>query len=327
MNEFILPLILILPPHRRVLFLRRGIGSGRGSLKTIMKNIGGQAVIEGVMMKGRKSWTVAVRSPKGEIHVKTEELSELPKIFRLPILRGFIALFHALFLGIKAIEFSASKAYEEEEGKPLSTTSIVLTISLAILIGIVLFILLPLYATKLLGLFFESVDKSSLVFNLVDGVIRVFIFLIYIISVGMWKEMRRIFEYHGAEHKVIHAYENGKELTVTNIKNHSPLHPRCGTSFLLIVMIISILVFSFIPQEWLLIYKFLSRLILIPLIAGISYEILKLSAKMEHNVVMHLLIQPGLMLQRLTTREPDEAQIEVAVRALEGVLITEEARA
>lgn len=292
-----------------------------------MKNIGGQAVIEGVMMKGRKSWTVAVRSPKGEIHVKTEELSELPKIFRLPILRGFIALFHALFLGIKAIEFSASKAYEEEEGKPLSTTSIVLTISLAILIGIVLFILLPLYATKLLGLFFESVDKSSLVFNLVDGVIRVFIFLIYIISVGMWKEMRRIFEYHGAEHKVIHAYENGKELTVTNIKNHSPLHPRCGTSFLLIVMIISILVFSFIPQEWLLIYKFLSRLILIPLIAGISYEILKLSAKMEHNVVMHLLIQPGLMLQRLTTREPDEAQIEVAVRALEGVLITEEARA
>lgn len=292
-----------------------------------MKNIGGQAVIEGVMMKGRKSWTVAVRSPKGEIHVKTEELSELPKIFRLPILRGFIALFHALFLGIKAIEFSASKAYEEEEGKPLSTTSIVLTISLAILIGIVLFILLPLYATKLLGLFFESVDKSSLVFNLVDGVIRVFIFLIYIISVGMWKEMRRIFEYHGAEHKVIHAYENGTKLTVTNIKNHSPLHPRCGTSFLLIVMIISILVFSFIPQEWLLIYKFLSRLILIPLIAGISYEILKLSAKMEHNVVMHLLIQPGLMLQRLTTREPDEAQIEVAVRALEGVLITEEARA
>ena len=292
-----------------------------------MKNIGGQAVIEGVMMKGRKSWTVAVRSPKGEIHVKTEDLSELPKLFKLPLLRGFIALFYSLFIGIKAIEFSASKAYEEEEGKPLSTTSIVLTISLAVLIGIGLFILLPLYATKLLGLLVDSVSRSSFVFNLVDGIIRVFIFLIYIISVGMWKEMRRIFEYHGAEHKVIHAYENGKDLTVTNIRTHSPLHPRCGTSFLLIVMIISIFVFSFIPQEWLFIYKFLSRIILIPLIAGISYEVLKLSAKMEHNLLIHFLIQPGLLLQRLTTREPNEAQIEVAVRALREVLITEEAHA
>jgi uncharacterized protein YqhQ len=292
-----------------------------------MKNIGGQAVIEGVMMKGRKSWTVAVRGPKGEIHVKTEILSELPKIFRLPILRGFIALFHALFLGIKAIEFSASKAYEEEEGKPLSPTSIIGTITIAVLIGIALFILFPLYATKLVGGLFESVSGSSLLFNLVDGVIRVFIFLIYIISVGMWKEMRRIFEYHGAEHKVIHAYENGRDLTVKNIKPHSPLHPRCGTSFLLIVMIISIFVFSFIPQSWLFIYKFLSRLVLIPLIAGISYEILKLSARMEHNVLMHILIQPGLLLQRLTTREPDEAQIEVAVRALQEVLMIEEAHA
>jgi len=290
-----------------------------------MKNIGGQAVIEGVMMKGRKSWTVAVRSPKGEIHVKTEKLSELPKIFRLPILRGFIALFHALFIGIKAIEFSGSKAYEEEEGKQLSPAAIGLTITLAVLIGIGLFILLPLYATKLLGLIIESVSRSSLIFNLVDGIIRVFVFLLYIISVGMWKEMRRIFEYHGAEHKVIHAYENGNDLTVKNIKTHSPLHPRCGTSFLLIVMIISIFIFSFIPQEWPFVYKFLSRLILIPFIAGISYEILKLSAKMEHNLLMHILIQPGLLLQRLTTREPDEAQIEVAVRALQEVLIEEEA--
>jgi uncharacterized protein YqhQ len=302
-----------------------GMVQGKSVSKTIMHTIGGQAVIEGVMMKGRKSWTVAVRSPKGEIHVKTEKLSELPKIFKLPILRGFLALFHALFLGIKAIEFSASKAYEEEEGKPLSTASIVGTITIAVLIGIALFILFPLYATKLLGVPFESVSRSSLLFNLVDGIIRVFIFLIYIVSVGMWKEMRRIFEYHGAEHKVIHAYEHGRDLAVTTIKTHSPLHPRCGTSFLLIVMIISIIVFSFIPQDWLFIYKFLSRLILIPLIAGISYEILKLSAKMENNLFMHLLIQPGLLLQRLTTREPDEAQIEVAVRALQGVLSSEEA--
>jgi uncharacterized protein YqhQ len=290
-----------------------------------MKNVGGQAVIEGVMMKGRKGWTVAVRGPKGEIHVKKEELSELPKIFRLPIVRGFIALFHAMFVGIKAIEFSANKAYEEEDGKPLSPVAITATIGLSLIIGIALFLLLPLYATKLLGAVVVSVSKSSLIFNLVDGIIRVFIFLLYIIAIGMWKEMRRIFEYHGAEHKVIHAYEKGKELTLKNIKDNSPLHPRCGTSFLLIVMVISIFTFSFIPQEWSFIYKFFARLILIPLIAGLSYELLKLSSRMEHNLIMHILIQPGLLLQRLTTREPDESQIEVAIRALEEVLLLEEA--
>jgi uncharacterized protein YqhQ len=290
-----------------------------------MKNIGGQAVIEGVMMKGKKGWTVAVRDPKGEIHIKREPLSELPKVFRLPIVRGFLALFHALFIGMKAIEFSANKAYEEEDGKPLSPVAMTATIGLSILIGIALFILFPLYATKLLGAVFPSVSESSFLFNLVDGIIRVLVFLLYVIAIGMWKEMRRIFEYHGAEHKVIHAYENGKELTIRNIKDHSPLHPRCGTSFLLIVMVISIFTFSFIPQAWPFLYKFLSRLILIPLIAGLSYEFLKLSARMEHNRIMHMLIQPGLLLQRLTTREPDESQIEVAIKALEEVLHLEEA--
>lgn len=293
-----------------------------------MKNVGGQAVIEGVMMKGRKAWTVAVRDPKGEIHVKKEALSELPKILKLPVIRGFIALFHAMFIGIKAIQFSANKAYEEEEdGKPLNPVAIGATIGLSILLGIGLFILLPLYATKLLGLVFASVSKSSVLFNLVDGIIRVAVFLVYIIAIGMWKDMRRIFEYHGAEHKVIHAYENGNDLTISNIKGHSPLHPRCGTSFLLIVMVISIFTFSFIPQEWSFSYKFLSRLVLIPLIAGLSYEFLRLSAKMKQNALMHMLILPGLMLQRLTTREPDEAQIEVAVKALEEVLALEEANA
>jgi uncharacterized protein YqhQ len=290
-----------------------------------MKNIGGQAVIEGVMMKGRKGWTVAVRGPRGDVLVKKEELTELPKVLRLPLLRGVVALFHALFIGIKAIEFSASKAYEEEDGKKLNPVAIGFTIVLSIILGIVLFVLLPLYTTKLLGLVFLSVSKSSFVFNLVDGIIRVFFFLVYIISIGVWKEMRRIFEYHGAEHKVIHAYENGKELTLNNIKEYSPLHPRCGTSFLLIVMVMSILIFSFIPQGWAFIYKFLSRLILIPLIAGLSYEFLKVSARMKDNLIMHLLIQPGLLLQRLTTREPDDTQIEVALRALEEVLRIEEA--
>jgi uncharacterized protein YqhQ len=285
-----------------------------------MKNIGGQAVIEGVMMKGRKGWTVAVRGPKGDIHVKREGLSELPKVLRLPVVRGVIALYYALSIGIKAIEFSASNAYAEDDGKKLNPVSIGFTIGLSVILGIVLFILLPLYATRLLGVVLVSVSKSSFVFNLVDGIIRIFFFLTYIVSIGMWKEIRRIFEYHGAEHKVIHAYENGKELTVKNIKGHSPLHPRCGTSFLLIVMVISILTFSSIPQEWSFFYKFLSRLVLIPVIAGLSFEFLKLSARTKNNPIMHIFIQPGLLLQKLTTREPDDTQIEVAIRALEEVL-------
>jgi uncharacterized protein YqhQ len=287
-----------------------------------MKNIGGQAVIEGVMMKGRKGWTVAVRGPKGDIYIKREGLAKLPKILRLPVMRGVIALFHALFIGIKAIEFSASKAYEEDENI-LSPVTIGFTIGLSVILGIVLFILLPLYSTKLLGVIFVSLSKSSFMFNLIDGIIRIFFFLTYIVLIGLWKEMRRIFEYHGAEHKVIHAYENGKELTINNIKVYSPLHPRCGTSFLLIVMVMSILIFSFIPQEWSFIYKFLSRIILIPLIAGLSFEFLKLTAKMKNNRIINILIQPGLLLQRLTTREPDDAQIEVAVRAVEEVLSIE----
>jgi uncharacterized protein YqhQ len=292
-----------------------------------MKNIGGQAVIEGVMMKGRKGWTVAVRGPKGDIHVKREGLTELPKVLRLPVIRGVVALFYSLFIGIKALEFSASKVYEEEDGKKLNLFTIGSTIGLSVILGIALFILLPLYATKLLGGIFISVSKSSFVFNLVDGIIRIFFFLTYIFSIGMWKEMRRIFEYHGAEHKVIHAYENGKELTVKNIRGLSPLHPRCGTSFLLIVMVMSILTFSFIPQAWSFMYKFFSRLILIPVIAGLSFEFLKLSSKTKNNVIMSILIQPGLLLQRLTTREPDDSQIEVAVTALKEVLIIEETNA
>ncbi len=288
--------------------------------KEKMKSIGGQAVIEGVMMKSPKNWTVAVRDQKGGIHLKKEKLRELPQFLKLPVLRGVIALFQALTLGIKAIEFSASKAYEEETEESLGRFSIAVTISVAMLLGICLFILLPLYATKLLGIVFQDISTSSLLFNLVDGIVRVFIFLLYVILIGMWKEMARIFMYHGAEHKVIHAYEEGKELTLDNVKNYSPLHPRCGTSFLMIVMVVSILVFSFIPQHWPFLHKFLSRIVFIPLIAGFSFEFLKLSFRWKDNPLMRLLIQPGLLLQRLTTREPDEAQMEVALNALIEVL-------
>jgi len=293
-----------------------------------MESVGGQAVIEGVMMKTRKGWTVAVRGPKGEIYVKREVLRELPKILKLPILRGVVALYQALSTGIKAVGFSAQKAYAEEEGKkPLESLYIGFTIALAIILGLALFILFPLYATKLMGVPFPTVSESSFLFNLIDGIIRILVFLVYIIFIGMWKEMRRIFEYHGAEHKVIHAHEDRKEMNVEGVKVYSPHHPRCGTSFLLIVMVVSILTFSFIPQEWSFISKFLSRLILIPLIAGLSFELLKISARKKNSALMRIFIQPGLLLQRLTTREPDEKQIEVAIRALEEVLKMEESHA
>jgi uncharacterized protein YqhQ len=291
------------------------------------KSIGGQAVIEGVMMKSPKNWTVAVRDQKGSIHLKKEKLTEIPGFLKLPVLRGVVALFHALMLGIKAIEFSASKAYEEETEESLSKFSIAVTISVSILIGIGLFILLPLYATKLAGFVFEGIAKNSLLFNLTDGLLRVLVFLVYVVMIGLWKEMARIFMYHGAEHKVIHAYEEGKDLTLANVRDNSPLHPRCGTSFLMIVMVFSILVFSFIPQHWPFLFKFLSRIVLIPLIAGSSFEFLKFSSKWSHNPLMHLLIYPGLLLQRLTTREPDDAQLEVALSALREVLKLEEENA
>ncbi|MCL4476259.1 MAG: DUF1385 domain-containing protein [Nitrospirae bacterium] len=289
-----------------------------------MKNIGGQAVIEGVMMKSLSCWTVAVRDQKGEIHIKKEVLERLPKFLRLPLVRGVVGLFHALAIGIKAIEFSASKAYTGEDEKPLSPFTMASTIIFAMGIGIGLFIFLPLYLTKLMGLVMSGVAKSSFIFNLTDGIIRVLIFLLYVFAIGLWKDMRRIFEYHGAEHKVIHAYEAGRDLSVESVRAFSPHHPRCGTSFLLIVMVISILVFSFVPQTWPFWGKFVSRLILIPLIAGISYELLRLSAKMKENSLIHLMILPGLLLQKLTTREPDDSQIEVAIRAVKEVLLLEE---
>lgn len=284
-------------------------------MKTKIYNIGGQAVIEGVMMKSRAGWTVAVRDQKGEIHLKAEQLKALPRFLRLPFMRGIIALYQAFSIGIRAIEFSAGKALNEEE-KPMSPLAITATIVFALLLGIGLFVLLPLYATKLMGLFSVSINESSFVFNLVDGILRVLIFLAYILAIGLWKDMRRIFEYHGAEHKVIHAYEAGKELDLKNIRLFSPQHPRCGTSFLLIVMVMSIIVFSFIPQSWPFVSKFLSRIILIPAIAGISYEIQKLSARLRDNPFVNLLILPGLLLQKMTTKEPDDSQIEVAVAAL-----------
>lgn len=274
-------------------------------------------------MKSPGNWTVAVRDQGGNIRMKREKLGRSPRFFRLPLLRGVVTLFQALVIGMKALEFAASNAYEEGGEESLGKFSVALTMIVAIVLGVGIFIFLPLYATKLLGLLFGGIAGNSLLFNLTDGLIRVAIFLLYVIFIGMWKEMNRIFMYHGAEHKAIHAYEEGKELTVENARPYATLHPRCGTSFLMIVMVVSILVFSFIPQQWPFIYKFLSRFILIPLVAGSSYELLKLSSRWKSNPLVNLLIRPGMFLQRLTTKEPDDGQLEVALAALVEVLALE----
>ncbi len=212
-------------------------------------------------------------------------------------------------------------AYQEEaRDKPLSPWSFGISIIAAVVLAVALFILMPLLLTKLAGNVLHGIAESSLLFNFVDGVIRVAVFLFYLFAIGLWREMRRVFEYHGAEHKVIYAYEAGEPLTVENAKKYKPYHPRCGTSFLLIVMVISILIFSFIPQQWSFTWKAASRVVLIPLLAGVSYEMLKFSARLKDNPVIGLLVLPGLLLQRMTVREPDESQIEVAIAAMHDVL-------
>lgn len=283
-----------------------------------MSDIGGQAVIEGVMMKSGNAWTVAVRNSDKDIVLKKERARELPKAFKLPLLRGIIALVQALSIGVRALLFSAEASGLDEETP--SSFSLALTVVFSFAAGIGLFLLLPLYATKLMGGLLVSVNESSLVFNLVDGVIRVIVFLIYVVLISMNKDIRRVFQYHGAEHKAVHAFEAGVDLTPQNIDRYSTIHPRCGTSFLIMVMLLSILVFSLIPKEWPFVYKFLSRIALMPLIAGLSYEFIKFSSKKMKNPVVRMLAMPGLWLQKLTTGIPSHDQIEVAARALKEVL-------
>ncbi|NVN92937.1 MAG: DUF1385 domain-containing protein [Desulfuromonadales bacterium] len=291
-------------------------------------NVGGQAVIEGVMMRAPRSVAIAVRRANGEIVVKRElvaPLSERYPFVKLPIIRGAVALFQSLITGIKALNFSANEAMseEEKEGEPgdndLSSWAMAGTMVIAFGFGIGLFFVLPLYATKLLTQF-AIISDNNIVFNLVDGLVRVIVFLVYIWTISRMKDIQRVFQYHGAEHKSIFAYEAGEKMTVENVRRYSRLHPRCGTSFLLIVMLVSIAVFSLIPKLWPFYLKAGSRVVLLPLIAGISYEFLKWSAKNEANPLVKLIITPGLALQRLTTGEPDDAQLEVAIRSLDEAL-------
>jgi len=281
-------------------------------------------------MRAPRSVAIAVRRPDGEIVVKRElvvPLSERYPVVKLPIVRGAVALFTSLIIGIKALNFSANEAMAEEEkagdkdkdkGKgDLSSWAMAGTMTVAFGFGICLFFLFPLYLTKLLT---PVIGTNNIVFNLVDGVIRVLVFLAYIWGISRMSDIQRVFQYHGAEHKSIFAFEAGDELSVENVRRHSRLHPRCGTSFLLIVMLVSIAVFSLIPKLWPFYFKAGSRVVLLPLIAGISYEFLKWSAKNDGHPLVKMIITPGLALQRLTTREPDDRQLEVAIRSINEAL-------
>jgi uncharacterized protein YqhQ len=283
--------------------------------------VGGQAVIEGVMMRSPNSMAIAVRKPNGEIAVKRERLnffSEKKLISKLPLIRGVMNLLSALVLGMKALNFSANQSLEKDQ--EVSSWTMGFTFTFALCFGIFLFFLIPLFLTKWLRFAIPMVSTSGVLFNLVDGVIRMMIFLAYLRAISFFKEIRRIFEYHGAEHKSIFAFESGEVLIADRVKGFSYLHPRCGTSFLLIVMVVSILVFALIPHHLSFGYKVASRVVFIPLIAGLAYEIIRFADQKREKKSIQYFIKPGLWLQRMTAREPSEDQIEVALRALHEVL-------
>ena len=275
--------------------------------------VGGQAVIEGVMMRGPEYIATAVRTPSGEITVKKDavhSITERYPILKKPFLRGTVALCESLVYGMKSLSYSAQAAGEEDE--QITNTEMALTMAFSIVLAIVFFLLIPTYAVK----FIPGIEHSAVWMNIVEGVLRLAIFLLYIWGISLTKDIRRVFEYHGAEHKTIWTYESGQELTVENVRRHSRLHPRCGTNFLLIVMVVSIFVFAFLGWPSLL-ERVASRIVLMPVVAGISYEMIRLASRTE-SPLLQTLFKPGLWLQYLTTREPHDDQIEVAIRALEA---------
>jgi uncharacterized protein YqhQ len=277
--------------------------------------VGGQAVIEGVMMRRLDRLAIAVRKPDKEIFVHHETLNSANKkypLLKLPILRGMVAFVEALVLGTRALTISASAAFEEEE-EELTGWQLTFTLVIALALGISLFFFLP---TVLVSFLSRNLQAHHIVLNLMEGAIRITIFLSYILAISRMSDIQRVFQYHGAEHKVIACHEAGDDLTVMNARKYSALHPRCGTSFLLLVMAISILIFSFFGWGDLL-PRLALRLTLLPLVAGIAYEVIQLAGRYP---IFCILTTPGLWLQRMTTRNPDDRQLEVALRALQSVL-------
>ena len=285
--------------------------------------IGGQAVIEGVMMKNKDHYAVAVRKPDGNIEVKKEEfkgISSKCKLFRVPFIRGIFSFIDSLTLGMSTLTYSAS-FYEEEEDtkkteqekKKSDTVFNVITIMISVILAVGIFMVVPFYLSQLL----EKVISSKTLIIFLEGVIRLLIFIIYIVLISFMKDIKRVYMYHGAEHKCINCIEHGMPLTVDNVRISSMEHKRCGTSFMLLVMCISILILMLVRFDS-RILRLVARIVLIPVIAGISFELLRLAGTKE-NVFTNIISKPGLLLQRLTTKEPDDSMIEVGIASVEAV--------
>jgi len=277
---------------------------------------GGQAVVEGVMMRGRDVWAIAVRKPDATIHIESHDIDSVAArhvILRKPGLRGVIALGQAMSIGFKALSISARESSPEEE--QLSSRQMALSMTIAAVIFLGIFIVLPAVAFRWVG----HHIGSSVVVNALEGVFRVLLFLGYLLIIGRMKEIRRVFEYHGAEHKTIAAFEHRDPLDREHVDRYSTLHVRCGTNFLLLVMVITIFVFAVFgnPGIW---WRIGSRIVAIPIIAGIAFEMLRLGARFPNSLVIRGLMTPGLWLQKVTTQPPDEAQIDVAIASFNEVL-------
>ena len=297
--------------------------------QTHYSGIGGQAVLEGVMMKNRDKYAVAVRKPNGEIDVEVEEYKGVcgdKKFAKLPFIRGVFAFIDSLILGMKVTTYSAS-FYEEEDEKPSKTEGklekllgnkaddimMTFTVILSVIIAVALFMLLPLSLSDLLGKYI----RNASVIAIIEGLIRILIFIAYIAGISLMKDIKRLYMYHGAEHKCINCIEKGRPLTVKDVKRSSRQHKRCGTSFLLFVVLVSVIVFFFIRVDNMAL-KLVLRIALVPVIAGISYEIIRLAGRSD-NIVVRIISAPGLWMQKLTTKEPDEDMIEVAIASVEAV--------
>ena len=281
--------------------------------------VGGQAVIEGVMMRDAHRTATAVRLPSGEIDVETRTVSSIRDrypVLNLPLIRGSVIMVESLIIGMRALSFSAQAAGEEDE--QMTKKEIAMTISFALVLASILFIVIPTGAAHLAAAYTDD----PIVFNLIEGGIRLMVFLLYIWGISFMGGIRRVFQYHGAEHKTIHCYEAGEALTVENVQKFPRLHPRCGTNFLLIVMVVAIVFHVFFgwPDLWL---RILSRLAILPVVAGVSYEIIRFAGRSENHLV-HILITPGLWLQYLTTRPPADEMVEVAIESLKAVLPAED---
>ncbi|MFO7571462.1 MAG: DUF1385 domain-containing protein [Gaiellaceae bacterium] len=289
-------------------------------------SFGGQAVLEGVMMRSPSSWAVAIRTPEGDITEVVREIEspmQKRKLWRLPVIRGVIALGESLAIGFRALAISANVASQErdEDGEiqtQISRGQIIFSFVLAIGFALALFKVGPALLTNWLPI------ESTTWFVVVEGLVRVSVFIAYILLISLLPDLRRVFQYHGAEHKTINALEAGVELTPQNVQRFSLIHPRCGTAFLLWVMVIAIFVFAFVGRpEWY--YLILSRILLLPVIAGLAYEVIRYAGMHQDNRFLMALLAPGLWLQRLTTREPSDDQVEVSICALQRVLEREEA--